>query len=53
MATDWNVVGFVAVVKLSGGGDVTAVLGTPPPGESFGGLSPVFSCFILLLRLKL
>ena len=51
--TDWKRVGFVAVVKLSGGGDVTAVLGTPLSVDSFGGLSPVFSCFILLLRLKL
>jgi len=52
--TDWNGVGFVAVAKLlSGGGDVTAGLGTDPAPGDFGGLSPVFSCLMLLFRLKL
>ena len=52
LVTDWNGVGFVAVAKLlSGGGEVTAGLGTVP--GDFGGLSPVFSCLMLLFRLKL
>ena len=54
LVTDWNGVGFVAVAKLlSGGGDVTAGLGTGPVPGDFGGLSPVFSCLMLLFRLKL
>ena len=52
--TDWNGVGFVAVAKLlSGGGEVTAGLGTDPVPGDFGGLSPVFSCLMLLFRLRL
>ena len=54
--TDWNGVGLVAFAKLplSGGGDVTDGLGTDPTPGDFGGLSPVFSCLMLLLfRLRL